>query len=103
MIGLQPTLNVQFKPLLKTGTACSFEHEIFTTSERRFLFSRSGTWHAFLLQFNFGFLVSSHVHAAYASFLWETEEDEDESDVPKESEVMLMPSHFHGAVASASA
>ncbi|KAK7825494.1 uncharacterized protein LOC111992203 isoform X1 [Quercus suber] len=42
----------------------------------------------------------SHVQAAYASFLWDTEEYE-ECDVPRDVEAM--PSHFHGAVASASA
>ncbi|KAM4077489.1 hypothetical protein ACJW30_12G141600 [Castanea mollissima] len=42
----------------------------------------------------------SHVQAAYASFLWDTEEYE-ECDEPKDVEAM--PSHFHGAVASASA
>ncbi|KAG6662839.1 uncharacterized protein LOC122305395 [Carya illinoinensis] len=43
----------------------------------------------------------SHVHAAYASFLWEAEEYVDESVVPEE--IQVMQSHFHGAVASASA
>ncbi|XP_041005758.1 uncharacterized protein LOC121250647 [Juglans microcarpa x Juglans regia] len=43
----------------------------------------------------------SHVHAAYASFLWEAEEYVDESVVPEE--IQGMPSHFHGAVASANA
>ncbi len=47
------------------------------------------------------FSVSSHVLAAYASFLWESEEYEDGSDVPKDLEAM--PPHFHAAVASASA
>lgn len=48
-----------------------------------------------------GLLVFSHVHAAYASFLWEAEEYVDESVVPEE--IQVMQSHFHGAVASASA
>lgn len=54
----------------------------------------------FATLYNLWFLVFSHVQAAYASFLWDTEEYE-ECDVPKHVEAM--PSHFHEAVASASA
>lgn len=44
------------------------------------------------------FVCFSHVHAAYASFLWETEEDEDGDDL------CVLPSHFqNGAMASATA
>ena len=44
----------------------------------------------------------SHVHAAYASFLWETEEDEDECDVPRDFDVMP-PQFQQGVMASTSA
>lgn len=58
------------------------------------------------LQLNkFSIFVYSHVHAAYASFLWETEDDDDDDDVeckvpPKDFDAK--PPHFHeGAVAFA--
>jgi hypothetical protein len=56
------------------------------------------------LQLNkFSIFVYSHVHAAYASFLWETEDDDDDVDCkvpPKDFDAK--PPHFHeGAVAFA--
>lgn len=44
----------------------------------------------------------SHVHAAYASFLWETEEDEDECNVENAHDHVLAQVH-QGPVASANA
>ena len=42
----------------------------------------------------------SHVHAAYASFLWETEEDAD--DCAATSDIDSMPPQFHeGTLANA--
>lgn len=45
------------------------------------------------------FYDNSHVQAAYASFLWDTEEDEDDSNEPQ-----CLPPHPHqGAMATAGA
>lgn len=41
----------------------------------------------------------SHVHAAYASFLWDTEEGEDDCNEPQFSP----PQFHHGAMATAGA
>lgn len=44
----------------------------------------------------------SHVHASYAGFLWETEEDNDECDAPSELDSNTLQIG-HAAVASANA
>lgn len=48
----------------------------------------------------------SHIHAAYASFLWDTEDDEDEDEEKEnaaDSSRVDQPLFHHGFVASATA
>jgi nucleoside recognition membrane protein YjiH len=46
----------------------------------------------------FSFFLSSNVLAAYASFLWETEENEEDS-----TSQFQIPNHHEGAAAAANA
>lgn len=60
--------------------------------------------HKFIVQLHLPGIRSffSHVHASYAGFLWETEEDNDECDAPSELD-SINPQIRHAAVASANA
>lgn len=81
---LQATSSEQFKRLLKTGTCFPVNTLVILLM---------------LTCWVFFFGYSSHVHAAYASFLWETEEDEaDGCAAPSGSDKQLAWTHSEGSV-----
>lgn len=50
-----------------------------------------------------GFSVFSHVLAAYACFLWETEEDDTEDDIEDEVRFQQVPQLHQGVITTANA
>lgn len=88
--GLQDTSKEQFKLHLKTGLCCipmCVQFLFFSINNRLTLTT---------------FYFFSHVHAAYASFLWETEDEDEDDDTLNDSQI-LPPTVHRGAMASATA
>lgn len=94
------TLNEQFKLHQKIGMLLYPEYIIFNDEIGPFIFisqaDKSSLSH---LCFFFLSFLCSHVHAAYASFIWEIEEGEGEDNGIKD--LGAMQPLFHGIMASA--